>query len=1171
MRSFLFSQEVNVLIKGIKQKWTSRNGDLYEKAMEYIKKHLRICEERGDLTGEGMAYFSIGNVYRSLGQYKIAMEYFKKHLRICEERGDLTGEGMAYSSTGLMYYLLGQYEKAMEYFKKHLRICEETGDLIGEGMAYFSIGNVYRSLGQYKIAMECFKKNLLICEERGDLTAEGMAYSSIGTVYRSLGQYKKALEYYMKHLRICEGTGDSLGEGMAYGNIGNVHQSVGQYEKAMEYLTKCLRISKETGDLTGEGKSYCNIGLVYHSLSQYDKAMEYFMKHLRICIETGRLPGEGKSYCNIGLVYHSLSQYDKAMEYFRIYLHICKETGDLTGEGLAYSNIGNVYHSLGQYMKALEYRMECLRIFKETGGRAEEGMTYANTGLVYNSLGQYEKAMEYFQKHLRICEETGNLGEEGTAYDNIGVVYQWLGQYEKAMEYHTKHLCVCEESGDLKGKGSAYGNIGNVCTSLGQYEKALENIMKCLRIFKETGNLAEEGKAYGIIGILYYSLGQYEKAMECHMRHLCICEESGDLSGKGSAYGNIGKVYKSLGEFEKAMEYLMKCLTICKETGGLTEEGFCYYQVGRVWYLNDNIHRAEDSLKKSLRCFQEVFKLLHYQDDYKVSIVDTYIEAYQLLTRVLITSGKEEEALLVSERGRSQALRDKLIVHYGLPKGEEVSKMLNEDIKSLVAGSESSYLFLSFSDKVSIFVIEQEKELFLREKSRGSFAFCTNNDCSRTNFRDVVESYVNNLCKSTREDAIKHQKNKGSKSIGDRSMNQDQDKYPYQQVSLDDPISSDDVERVTTSRDEVMEGNVTTCEANYSRKPIDQSDQDSPIREPQSKQAQRSQPVFGTTALESKQQMHDEIALHSRTKVPRGEGTGFSENSATNCDKAFGDLYEALIAPVEEALTKPEIVIIPDGPLFFVPFAALKDKSGKFLSETKSVRLGPSLTTLKLLKECPAEKHCKQGALIVGGPTPGKVMYRGKEMRFSKLPFARQEANMVGDVLGEKALTGSLATKDEFKRRLQEGVAIIHIATHGDATTGELVFAPGPSAVKKVPTEEDYLLTVNEIYSSAINAQLVVLSCCHSGLGEIKAEGVVGLTRAFLAAGARSVLASLWAIDDAATYYFMKSFYQHLISGESASASLQQAMKEMRKIRGWSHPYFWAPFFIVGDDIRITT
>ena len=204
-----------------------------------------------------------------------------------------------------------------------------------------------------------------------------------------------------------------------------------------------------------------------------------------------------------------------------------------------------------------------------------------------------------------------------------------------------------------------------------------------------------------------------------------------------------------------------------------------------------------------------------------------------------------------------------------------------------------------------------------------------------------------------------------------------------------------------------------------------------------------------------------------------------------------------------------------------MPFAALKDKNGTFLSETKRIRIGPSLTTLKLLKECPAKWHCKKGALIVGGPIAVEVRYRGKKKTFGDLPFARDEAEMVAKVLGEKALTGFSATKDEVKRRLQEGVSIIHIATHSNAATGELILSPGPRVGKKIPKEN--------IYSSGIDAQLVVLSCCHSGRGKVKAEGVVGLTRA---AGARSVLASLWAVDDKATYYFMESFYRHLKSRE---------------------------------------
>ena len=792
-------------------------------------------------------------------------------------------------------------------------------------------------------------------------------------------------------------------------------------------------------------------------------------------------------------------------------------------------------------------------------------MAYHNIGVVYRSLGQYEKAIEYQEKSLRICQKTGNLAGEGRSYGSIGCAYHSLGQYKKAMEYQEKSLRICQRTGDLEGEGRSYCGFGGAFYSLGQYKKAMEYQEKHLRICQRTGDLAGEGIAYCNIGVVYRSLGQYEKALEYQEKHLRICQRTGDLAGEGMAYCNIGAVYHSLGQYEKAIEYLEKSLRICQETGGLAGEGKIYHSIGSACYLNDDLHGAEISLKESLRCFQEVFKFLYQQDNYKVSIVDTYIEAYRLLTEVLIASGKVKEALLVSERGRAQALKDKLIMKYSLPSCEG-SELPNEDIDSLVSSSESSFLFLSIqSHKVYLFVIEQGKELRLKETlSRPS---------SGTTLREELTSYVNKMLQNLNEDPNA----KRSKSSEERSMEEDQDTYPLQDLALDDILSADEVENVTTNKGDILEDNGTSCLSSYSRERTDQGDKKRPISESQSKQIQADQPVYGTSTPETKQEVPSEVASPGSENFPKEQNIVFSQNSTaakqSNDDQknanVFEDLYQALITPVREALTKPEIVIIPDGQFFFVPFAALKDKSGTFLSETKRIRLGPSLTTLKLLKECSAEKHCKKGALIVGGPKVGQVMHRGTKKTFTDLPYARREARIIGGILGEKPLTGSSARKDKVMRRLQEDVSIIHIATHGDETTGDLLLAPGPCVANQIPKEEDYLLTVKDIYSIGINAQLVVLSCCYSGRGEIKAEGVVGLTRAFLAAGARSVLASLCAVDDLASCYFMEAFYRHLKSGESASESLQQAMKEMRKIPVLSHPHFWAPFFIVGDDIRI--
>lgn len=290
----------------------------------------------------------------------------------------------------------------------------------------------------------------------------------------------------------------------------------------------------------------------------------------------------------------------------------------------------------------------------------------------------------------------------------------------------------------------------------------------------------------------------------------------------------------------------------------------------------------------------------------------------------------------------------------------------------------------------------------------------------------------------------------------------------------------------------------------------------------------------------------------------------------TNNRHPLEELFEVLIGSVESNLTEEEIVIVPQGSLYLVPFAALRNPTtGKYLYETKRIRLAPSIVALKTLQECPADYHIKTGALVIGNPEVGEVIFKGGKCEFGSLPNAKVEANLVGNRLKVTPLLGSQATKEEVKKRLAEGVAVIHIAAHGDSRNGEIALAPSESAKQKgIPEEKDYMLTMKEVQEIGVRAKLVVLSCCHSGCGDIEAEGVVGMSRAFLAAGARSVVASLWAINDEITLCFMVPFYDNLKAGRSVSVSLQNAMQAVRDY-GFEEPKFWAPFFLLGEDVTI--
>ena len=302
-------------------------------------------------------------------------------------------------------------------------------------------------------------------------------------------------------------------------------------------------------------------------------------------------------------------------------------------------------------------------------------------------------------------------------------------------------------------------------------------------------------------------------------------------------------------------------------------------------------------------------------------------------------------------------------------------------------------------------------------------------------------------------------------------------------------------------------------------------------------------------------------SLHKESRANlRGEQTKDTERIHKLC-------YKWIVAPVADLLTEPEIIIVPDRFSYRVPFAALRDESaGKYLSEKYRIRIVPSLTTLRIIQECPADYHSLTDALVVGDPTVGEVHYNGRLTDITPLFCARKEAEMVGRLLGVQPLLGSGATKQAVLQAIPS-VSLIHLAAHGNSERGEIALSP-QRTTNHTPQEEDYLLTMSEIQGVQVRAKLVVLSCCHSGRGLVKKEGVLGIARAFLASGARSVLVASWAIEDEATEQLMNHFYEHLVRGESASESLHQAVQWLRS-NGFPKPSQWAPFVLLGDNVTL--
>ena len=282
---------------------------------------------------------------------------------------------------------------------------------------------------------------------------------------------------------------------------------------------------------------------------------------------------------------------------------------------------------------------------------------------------------------------------------------------------------------------------------------------------------------------------------------------------------------------------------------------------------------------------------------------------------------------------------------------------------------------------------------------------------------------------------------------------------------------------------------------------------------------------------------------------------------------ALRTFYDIIIDPIADLIHGKELILVPEGPLCLAPHAAFMDSHSRNLYEISRIRMIPSLTSLKMITASPDDYHTKTRVLLAGDPWVQEVVCRGNIL-MEQLPCARKEVQMIGKIFNTKPLIGREATKDEVLRQLPS-VALVHIAAHGRMETGEIALAPNTTRVSQIPANEDLLLAMKDVLSVQMRAMLVVLSCCHSARGEIKAEGVVGIARAFLGAGARAVLVSLWAIDDKATLEFMKIFYSHLVKGRSANESLRKAMMCMRESDEFHEVKHWAPFELIGDDVTL--
>ena len=1084
----------------------------YEQAAELLKQALQETSNKdveAEICGE------LADLLFLMDSYDTSLCYGQKCLSLSKEADRKDLEALAYSCVGSAYSNLGDLRRGLECHMKSLDANSTTGDQRQKWKCLHNLGTTFTDLGDHANATKYFKESLTVATEIGNKIAIAESHGGLGIVFYKTGQYPESIFHNEKHLALAKEAHKKRSRARACGNLGNVFLSKGDYIRARALYQEQLEISKETGDRSTEGNALGALGNVYHCRGLTRRAIESYEAQLSIANRLNDKAAQAIAIGRIGRAQHSLGQNREAQKNLEKLLQLSKEIGDKTNEGFAYGFLGNTHRSLGNYEEAIIMQKKFLEISKSIGDKAAEGLANAYLGSIYYSLGDFEKALKHHQINLAINKELANKGGEGRSVEKVGNIYFELGNYNKAIECYESSLSIAIAIKDKPLEGASYANLGNAFQALGMYSEAVVIYEKAVPYAKEVGDKRMEGQMLGNLGTAYNRIGEHKKELECHKRHLSLCEELEEKQGEATAHGNIGMVNYRMENFKEAIYHNEKQISISRSIGEIDGEMVGCLNLGKVYWKLDKLPEAIKCQKEAL-CFAERMKSLdkmsscHYdlgvsysklkefemacshleqctelyaevrqllfeKDRYKISLSDVQASAYRLYTRCLLQQDKDEEALLVTERARSAALADMMVVSYGLHdpqngKREVLSGGSMREVVSLVGG-QVFYYALYGTGKENLFLWNLQSN-------------------SAPKFVGEVTDW-----KSLLDEALVEIHIKGNPArCEDRSLPSRENRRIRQNQEIDQEV-------------EKVDEDLLSCLPTKRINPTDRS-------------------------------------------------------------SALGKLYDLLFcckSPDQEAT---DLIIAPDAELHRIPFAALRDENNQTLAEKHRIRVLPSLTIMKAIFDCPANYHNQKGAVIVGDPDVGSVLIKAtkKPKLITRLAHAYKEAEEIARMVGVNPLLGEEATKARFLEKLRTA-ALVHIAAHGNSGTGEIAFAPPPQKRKPELDEEDVFLTMAEVQKAKVRAKLVVLSCCHSAEGTIRAEGVIGMARAFLGAGARSVLGTLWAIDDNATLEFMRNFYQHLKLGEKASEAVYQATAALRRSEEFQSPYYWAPFVLIGDDV----
>lgn len=848
------------------------------------------------------------------------------------------------------------------------------------------------------------------------------------------------------------------------------------------------------------------------------KQLEAALNFCQGALEQARQRGgdremEGRILTSLGILYRSLGQPSQSMQALGESVAIYRQIRNAPGLSMALFYWGQGQTLQGNFDRAIAAYQEGLRHIPPQQDWSKRVHFLFHLSGTYTLQGKLDKAIATYQEILTQARKWGDRESEFSALNGLGSSYTTQGNYAKAIEYHQQSLQQAE-AGQAQFPQArlqtvqALSSLGLVYYTIGDYDRAIATYQKALPLAQQIKDERGESAVLSGLGLIHSARKEWQRGIDYQQRSLALIRKLGDRAGEASMLANLGGAYRNANRLKDAIAAFEQSAAIMQELGDLPRQGRVLANLGSV-------HRNQRQIMKAIDYYQRSLGIAKRTGDRD-------LESYALfnLGFVHFESGKLAEA--------EQFLRSAITVR------ETQRQQLGQrdQLKVAIGDMEITADSYRYLQRVLVARKQPEAALEVAEWSRArAFADLVARRLGAAPNPALVEPPIN--LQSIRQIARQQKATIVEYSILDGGYDitaQGQGEGAELLIWVIQPTGQITLRRVAIGE-----------------------------------MLQKSLPQLVSLSRE-------QVGVRGKVSVVR---VADSRTTDPDAPPPLNTLHQLLIDPIADLLPKQSsdrVIFVPQGALFLVPFAVLQDAQGRYLIEKHTLVTAPSIQVLELigqaqkrgnsLANAPGSQQ-NPAALVVGNPTMPQLPARdGAEPEIlESLPGTEQEAKEIADLLNTQPLLGAAATKAAVLQRISQAKTV-HLATHGLLDDIDGVGMPG--AIALAPEgQDDGFLTAREIMDLKLSAELVVLSACDTGRGQITGDGVIGLSRSLFAAGVPSVVVSLWQVPDTATAYLMTAFYRNLAQTTDKAQALRQAMLQTKE--KYPDPRDWAAFMLMGE------